>query len=131
MTVDHIRSLAQRYHACDPNDYADLITEDFEGHDGMGHTWKKKFQVDGLLADLQSFAGLHDVIHDTIVEGGKVAVRFTRSGTFVRKFEEYEPTNGSVNFDVIEILAFRDGKICEGWFYNDDSTVARTLRGET
>ncbi len=131
MSADVNRALAIRFHACDINDYCNLMSSDFIGHDAMGHSWNRDFQVAGLVADLEAFSGLRDRIDDLLVDGERVAVRFTRSGLFVRKFESFAPTNREVNFDVLEILHIRDGLIAEAWCYNDDSTVARTLSGET
>jgi predicted ester cyclase len=130
VSTEESKALAMRFHACDLGDYGNLLSEDFQGHDGMGHTWGRGFQIAGLVADLQSFSGFHDVIHDVVAEEGKVALRFTRSGRFVAKFENFEPTQQECSFEGLEILHVRDGKIVEAWDYNDDETVARTLRGE-
>jgi predicted ester cyclase len=131
MSTEQNRRIAERFHACDADDYAELMSPDFKGHDAMGHTWDREFGVAGLRSDLEAFSGLHDDVHDLIVEGDKVAVGFTRSGLFTAKFESFEPTHKHVKFDVMEILHIRDGQIREGWFYNDDGTVARALKGET
>lgn len=130
MSIEKNKDIARRFHACDPDDYAALMSEDFVGHDAMGHDWDREFQIAGLQADLEAFTGLHDDIHDIVAEEGKVAVRFTRVGVFVAKFESFEPTNSEVCFDVMELMHLRDGKIVEVWDYNDDAKVARTLRGE-
>jgi hypothetical protein len=64
------------------------MSEDFSGHDSLGHTWDREFQVAGLKADIESFTGLHDTIHDLVAADDVVAIRFTRSGVFEAKFED-------------------------------------------
>ena len=84
----------------------------------------------GLAADMASFEGLHDVVHDIVAEDDTVAVRFTRSGVFRTKYQDFQPTNTEVHFPVMELLRISGGKIVEIWDYNDDSQVIRILRGE-
>ena len=106
------------------------MSESFAGHDLLGHDWDREFQVAGLVDDLAAFEGLHDTIHDLVAEGDTVAVRFTRSGVFTSRYQDFEPTQAEVRFPVMEMMKIRDGRIVELWDYNDDSQVIRILRGE-
>ena len=122
--------IARRFHECILDGYGSLMSEDFTGHDILGHDWDREFQIRGLEEDIAAFDNLHDTIHDIFAEGDKVAVRFTRSGVFNHKFEKYEPTHREVNFEVMEIIHISNGKIVEIWCYNDDGQVDRILKGE-
>lgn len=130
MSLDENRALARRFHSCSLDGYQELMSDDFAGHDILGHTWDRAFQVSGLAEDLASFEGLHDTIHDLVADGDRVAVRFTRSGVFTARYQIHEPTHREVHFAVMEILRVSRGRIAEAWDYNDDGQVIRILRGE-
>jgi predicted ester cyclase len=130
MSPDENKDLARRFHSCDLDGYRELMSDDFVGHDILGHTWDREFQVKGLEEDLASFEGLHDSIHDIVADEDRIAVRFTRSGVFSTRYQIYEPTNREVSFPVMEFLHISHGKIAEVWDYNDDGHVMRILRGE-
>ncbi len=121
--------LARRFHECNLGGYRELMSEDFVGHDILGHTWDREFQVAGLAEDIASFDGLHDVIHDVVADNDGAAVRFTRTGVFTTQYQDFEPTQREVRFPVMELLRISDGKIVEVWDYNDDSQVIRILKG--
>ena len=130
MSIEKSKALARRFHSCVLDGFADLMSADFVGHDIVGHTWDRDFQIAGLAADIASFEDLHDTIHDIVAEGDKVFVRFTRSGKFKTRYEDFEPTNQEVEFPVMEMIRISDDKIVEIWDYNDDGQVIRILRGE-
>ena len=129
MSLQENKQLARRFHECKLDGYRELMSVDFTGHDAPGHTWDREFQVKGLAEDIASFEGLHDILHDVVAEGDTVVVRFTRSGVFKSKYQEFEPTNKEVHFPVMELIRIADGKIVEIWDYNDDSQVVRILEG--
>ena len=121
--------IARRFHSCTLDGYESLMSENFIGHANFGPPWNREFQVKGLREDIAAFDKLHDTIHDIFTDDNKVAVRFTRSGIFNRRFENYEPTHKEVYFDVMEIIHISEGKITEIWCYNDDGQIDRILRG--
>lgn len=121
--------IARKFHDCTLEGYESLMSEDFVGHANWGSPWDRVLQVKGLKDDIEAFDNLHDTIHDIFSDGDKVAVRFTRSGIFNRKFEHYEPTHKEVNFEVMEILHISEGKIKEIWCYNDDGQIDKILKG--
>ena len=130
MTSADNLEIARNFHSCVLDGYESLMSEDFIGHDILGHDWDREFQVKGLKEDITAFDNLHDMIHDIFTDGDKVALRFTRSGIFNQKFENYEPSHKTVNFKVMEIMHISEGKIVEIWCYNDDEQVDRILKGE-
>ena len=134
MSLEDNKHIARQFHACNMDGYGDLISEDFVGHDNLGHTWDKAFQIAGLRADTKALEGLHDTIHEIVAEGDSVAVRFTRSGIFNAKYEDevssFEPTHKEAKFPVMELLHFSNGRIVGLWAYNDDSQAERILKGE-
>lgn len=134
MSIEENKELARRFHSCTLDGYRELMSESFIGHDHLGHSWDRASQIAGLEADISAFAGLQDTIHDIVAEGDRVAVRFARSGVFNSSYEDehsaFEPTYSEVFFPVMELLRISDGKIMEGWFYNDDGQTEKTLLGK-
>jgi predicted ester cyclase len=58
---------------------------------------------------------LHFTIDDMVVEGDKVAVRFTLTGTHKGEFMGRPPTNKKLTMWGINIYRVVDGKFVEGW----------------
>ncbi|MGI5500503.1 alpha/beta hydrolase fold domain-containing protein [Lentzea sp. CA-135723] len=66
-----------------------------------------------------AFTGMHLTVHDTLVDGGTVVLRFTNSGTHDGPFLGVEATGKHAAWDGIGIYEVRDGKIAEAWFGED------------
>jgi steroid delta-isomerase-like uncharacterized protein len=62
-----------------------------------------------------AFPDLKVEIHDQIEAGDKVATRKTFSGTHLGELMGIAPTGRSVEWDVIDIVRLRDGKMVEHW----------------
>jgi predicted ester cyclase len=58
---------------------------------------------------------LHITLNDMIVEGDKVAIRFTYNGTHKGEYMGIPPTNKKVTISMIEIDRIIGGKIVEAW----------------
>ena len=130
MSLEENKALVRRFHDLNLADMDVILAPSFIGHDLGGHTWNRDEHKKFLAEDLASFADLHDAIHDIVAEGDYVVVRFTRSGIFRAKYQDYAPTNKTVNFPVMELIRIVNGKIVEIWDYNDNSQVIRALKGE-
>lgn len=94
----------------------ELYATDVVVHGGGGediHGLKKyKQYVSELLSAIPDF---HFTINDMVVEGDKVAVRFTTSGTHKGEYMGVPPTNKKITGWVISIDRIVDGKIVERW----------------
>ena len=77
------------------------------------------------LADV--FTDQRWVVHDTIVEGDRVALRLTHQGTHAGDLMGLPPTGRTVAYDYIQILRFRDGKAIEQWGLRDQQALMRQL----
>jgi len=130
MSLEENKALVRRFHDLNLADMDGILAPSFIGHDLGGHTWNRDEHKKFLAEDLASFADLHDTIHDIVAEGDYVVVRFTRSGIFKAKYQDYEPTNKTVSFPVMELIHIVNGSIVEIWDYNDDAQVVRALKGE-
>jgi predicted ester cyclase len=67
-----------------------------------------------------AFPDFHQDVRDVIVEGDKVAVRLTWTGTQKGKFMGIAPTGRRVRVSGVDILRIRNGKMVEHWGCEDD-----------
>lgn len=65
------------------------------------------------------FSDMHLTVHDTIVSGDKVVLRFTNSGWQTGEFMGAAPSGKHAEWLGIGIYRVADGKIAEGWFGED------------
>ena len=65
------------------------------------------------------FPDLHITIEDWVVEGDKVAARFTARGTHKGPLMGVPPTGKQTTITGIDILRFENGKIAEHWGNQD------------
>jgi len=106
----------------------ELLATDYVGQGGTGedvHGIKdyKKSTSDSYSA----FPDSHYTIDDMVVEGDKVAVRFTFSGTHKGEFMGIPPTNKKVTVSGIYIDRIVGGKLVEEWGYSDTLGLMRQL----
>jgi steroid delta-isomerase-like uncharacterized protein len=62
-----------------------------------------------------AFPDVHHTIDDMIVEGDKIVVRFTYTGTHKGEIVGIPPTNKKVTVSGIDIFRFSGDKRVEGW----------------
>ena len=55
MTSADNLELARKFHSCTLDDYASLMSDNFIGHDILGHDWDREFQIKGLKEDITAF----------------------------------------------------------------------------
>jgi len=82
--------------------------------------WNRHIQL--FTAFNSAFSDLHRNIEDMVAEGGgggKVAVRFTITGTHKGELQGIPPTDKKVSFDAMDFLTIIDGKITEEWVTAD------------
>ena len=66
-----------------------------------------------------AFSGMHLAVHDIVAADGKVAVRFTNSGTQTGPFMGVPPTGRRAEWLGVAIYSVVDGKIADAWFGED------------
>ena len=74
-----------------------------------------------------AFPDDHMTIDDMIVEGDKIAVRYTLSGTHKGAYMGIAPTNKKITIWVIEIDRMVGGKFVEGWIRFDTLSMMQQL----
>lgn len=80
--------------------------------------WNGHIQL--FTAFNNAFSDLHRNIEDIVAEGGgKVAVRFTITGTHKGELQGIPPSGKRVSFYAMDFLTIIDGKITEEWVTAD------------
>lgn len=74
-----------------------------------------------------AFPDLHFPIDDIVIEGDKIAVRFTTTGTLTAQFHGVPPTNKKMMIWAITIYHIAGGKIVEGWGREDTLGMMQQL----
>jgi steroid delta-isomerase-like uncharacterized protein len=87
----------------------------FSGNPPMD--WNGHIQL--FTAFNNAFSDLHRNIEDMVAEGGKVAVRFTITGTHTGELQGIPPSGKKISFDAMDFLTILDGKITEEWVTAD------------
>jgi predicted ester cyclase len=74
-----------------------------------------------------AFPDGHVTIDDMVVEGDKIAIRYTMTGTHKGKYMGIPPTNKKVTISVIEIDRVVGGKFVEAWAKADTLSLMQQL----
>lgn len=94
----------------------ELCAENFLWHPGAGAEMRNLKDYKRFVSEFyDEFSDVRFTIDDMLVEGDKVAVRFTITGTHTRAPELTAPTNKKVTLWGIGIDQISGGKVVESW----------------
>ena len=106
----------------------ELVDDDFVEHEKFPGLPPGKEAIRTFVTMTQdAFPDLQVDVQDLIEEDGKVASRVRFSGTHHGEFMGIPATGNKVDFQVIDILAFRDGKATDHWAVSDLLTMMTQL----
>jgi predicted ester cyclase len=72
--------------------------------------------VKAVIASLrQAFSDFHLAIEDLVVDGEKVWLRMTATGTNDGSFMGHAPTGRAMRTEVFDVMRVKDGRIVEHW----------------
>ncbi|WP_018614890.1 ester cyclase [Segetibacter koreensis] len=101
------------------NSFYELISEDITIHD----TDKEIHGLENLKVGINNlhiaFPDLNYDIEDILLDGDKVVARCKGSGTHLGTFRGISATDKKMNYTVILIWRFSDGKLIEHWSVSD------------
>lgn len=80
-----------------------------------------------VLEFRRSFTHVHLSVDETVVEGYRVAVRWTGKMKHTGSGLGFAPTGRTVQVHGMSILHLRDGRICEGWNALDLGSIVAFL----
>jgi predicted ester cyclase len=108
--------------------FDELHAADIVAHGGTGEEVRglKNFK-EYCLEWLNAFPDLHFTVDDIVVEGDRVAVRSSWTGTFRHELKGIAPTDKKVTSWEIEIDRVANGKIAEIWTRYDTLSVMQQL----
>lgn len=94
-----------------------LHAHDFEDCSAAGREPTKEAFADGLADMIAAFPDLQTEVEDLVVDEatGKVAIRWSSTGTNRRTFFGMEPTGLRKLITGIEIMEVEDGKVVRRW----------------
>jgi steroid delta-isomerase-like uncharacterized protein len=101
--------------AIDETCAANVVFHSGTGRDVRGLKDFKQFNSEVFSA----FPDNQFTIDDMVVEGDKVAIRYTMTGTHKGEIMGVPPTNKKVKIWMIQIDRIADGKLVEGWLRSD------------
>lgn len=94
----------------------ELCANDFLWHPGAGEDMRNLQDYKRFVGEFyRGFPDVHFAIDDILVEGDKVAVRFTVNGTHTGESEGILPTNKRMTLWGIGIDRIAGGKVVESW----------------
>ena len=106
----------------------ELIAEDisFRGSLGVEVRGREGFK-DYMRTVCAAFPDFHNHIEELVVEGDKVAVRLTYTGTHRGELFGIRPTGRQVSYAGMAIFRIVEGRIVEGWVLGDVHGLVRQL----
>jgi len=135
MSAKEIKALERRlYEECNKGKAAamavidELYATDLVYHSSTGRDIRGIKDYKQHVSDMYSaFPDFHFTIDDMVVEGDKVAVRLTATGTHKGEFRGIPPTNKKVTMWEIQIDRVAGGKFVEGWSRYDTLGLMQQL----
>ena len=122
------RWLHEGWNQGSPDVVDQLISESWIGHDparpGLSSRDELKQNIRSIRA---AFPDLHFTIEDVLVDGNRVALRWSSLGTHQAEFLGRHPTGHKVASGGIDIYRIEDGRIAETWSYWDVIGVLRQM----
>jgi steroid delta-isomerase-like uncharacterized protein len=106
----------------------ELLAEDFIDHSPFGPFPPNREGVLALFGALfAAFPDLRAVIHAQWVDGEDVITRKTFHGTHDGEFMGIPPSGNAVEFNVIDVVTVRDGRMCAHWNVVDALTLMQQV----
>jgi len=94
----------------------ELHATDYVFHSGTGKDIRGLKDYKQFMSETyRAFPDLHVTIDDLVVEGDKVAIRWTMTGTHKGEIEGISPTNKKITIRGISIERVVGGKFVETW----------------
>jgi len=123
MSVKEIKALERRWFeesnkgkAAGMTVINELHATDYVFHSGTGKDIRGLKDYKQFMSETyRAFPDLHVTIDDMVVEGDKVAIRWTLTGTHKGEIEGISPTNKKITIRGISIERVVGGKFVETW----------------
>ena len=108
----------------------ELMSEDFVQHEAFpGITQDRDGQRQFFHIVKTAFPDLTAEIEDLITEGDKTVVRVRFRGTHQGEFAGLPATGNEIDFNAIDVFAWRDGKATDHWGVSDTMALMTQVGG--
>lgn len=105
----------------------DYYADDFRNHQSPPHVADRNDLRQYAIDVSTGFPDYTLTILDEIVEGDRLALRYTFCGTHTGDFAGMPPTGRRVDSTAVIICRFVDGKVAETWWHQDTLSVLQQL----
>lgn len=123
-----MRFVNEYQNGANENTLNEIVSDNFINHSGFP----------GMPTDRTDVKMFHDMfraafpdfkveVYDMIADGDKVITRKAFVGTHKGNFAGIPPTNIKARLDVMDIVRYEDGKLCEHWNSVDQVGMMRQL----
>jgi predicted ester cyclase len=132
MSLGYNKALVRRWHDLESwkevEAIAEILAPDYLGH-RLDHPEPatREDVIRSMNAQRCAFPDLHDTIHEIVVEGDLVAVRFTRTATFEGRWRELEPTRRTDSVPMFQLVRIAGDQIAESWLVWDSARLEKLL----
>jgi predicted ester cyclase len=92
-----------------------------------GETVTRDDYVAAMQQAVDAVQDYHWHLDDLIIEGDRVAVRLTDTGTPVKEWLGLQPTGRDVRFSEFAVYYFREGRFEHMWYLLDTRTIENQL----
>ena len=93
----------------------ELAVDDYEDHVALAGQDPGRAGLKQRVATIRAAFEPRQELHDVIVDGDRVAVRWTLRGTHTGPFIGMPATGRPVEFDGVDLYAMRDGRMAAHW----------------
>ena len=107
--------------------YDQLYSDDLVNHTGLEGYSNDKAGVRRLYADLRTAFAWKPEIHWQISDGERVTTYKHYNGTHQGDFLGIKASGNKVHFEVIDVMAVRDGKITDHWGIGDFPSLMKQI----
>jgi steroid delta-isomerase-like uncharacterized protein len=111
----------------DPSAVDRYFTEDYAGHDPLFPRRGRQQLREVVQRYRSAITGLRYEVHDVLVDGDRVAARWTVTGRHTGPLFGIAGTGRPLEVNGMSINRFRDGQIAEAWLFNDTLSLLRQL----
>ena len=109
--------------------WSELLADDVVDRSGPTESrGRESFQARARAVSA-AFANRHVTVDDLVVEGDRIAWRWTLTGTHAGAFLDVAPTGKAITLRGVNFQRLRGGTVVEHWTLADLAGLARQLRG--
>jgi steroid delta-isomerase-like uncharacterized protein len=119
----------EAWNSGDVDSYMELYAKNINLHAGT-YDFPDKKAVESMYKGFHAATSdLRLDIHETFGDGGRLAVRYTVTGTRTGELMDIPPTGREISITGITIMHFEDGRVVERWDSDDSTEVISRLLG--